>query len=309
MSDSSFEGRVAAVRRFNRFYTQRIGILQERLQDSPFPLTESRVIYELAQRTQPTASEIGKDLGLDPGYLSRILSAFEKRGLIDRTPSKQDGRQQLLSLTDDGRAAFAALDARSRDEIGGMLSALPAAEQTRLVEAMRTMTELLGAEPERKVPYLLRSHQPGDIGWVTHRHGVLYAQEYGWDERFEAMVAEIAAKFIHDFDPKKERCWIAERNGEPIGCVFLVKQSDDTAKLRLLLVEPTARGLGVGSRLVGECMRFARQARYEKIMLWTNSILVAARRIYEAAGFRLIHAEPHHSFGHDLVGETWELKL
>jgi DNA-binding MarR family transcriptional regulator/GNAT superfamily N-acetyltransferase len=267
------------------------------------------VMYELAQRTRPAASRLGRDLGLDAGYLSRVLRGFEKRGLIDRTRSQEDGRQQLLSLTEDGKAAFATLDARSRDEIGGMLGALSAAEQRRLVDAMQTIEGLLGTEPDRQAPYLLRPHQPGDIGWVVYRHGVLYAQEYGWDERFEALVAEIAAKFIQEYDSKKERCWIAERGGENIGSVFLVKHSDGVAKLRLLLVEPKARGLGVGSRLVDECVRFARRAGYEKISLWTNSVLVAARRIYEAAGFRRVREEPHRSFGRDLVGETWDLPL
>jgi GNAT superfamily N-acetyltransferase len=224
-------------------------------------------------------------------------------------PSKADGRQSLLSLTARGRKTFAPLNTRSSDEVAAMLRKLPAVEQSRLVAAMHTIEELLGGRPEPKVPYLLRPHQPGDMGWVVHRHGVLYAQEYGWNEQFEALVAEIAAKFIKEFDPKLERCWIAEREHEIVGSVFLVKQSAEVARLRLLLVEPKTRGLGIGSRLVNECIRFARQVGYRTITLWTNDVLHAARHIYEKAGFRLVREEPHHSFGHDLIGETWELAL
>lgn len=300
---------VETVRRFNRFYTRQIGVLQEKLLRSPFSLAEARVIYELAHREKTTATELGNELGLDAGYLSRILRDFKKRGLIDKQPSETDGRQSFLSLTEQGQAAFAALNARSHHEIEAMLNQLSPADQNRLVESMQAIEGLLGAQPERKVPYILRPHQPGDMGWVVHRHGVLYAEEYGWDERFEALVADIVAKFIQNYDPKWERCWIAERDGEIVGSVFLVKQSDTVAKLRLLLVEPKARGLGIGSRLVQECIRFARQAGYQKITLWTNNVLHAARHIYEVAGFHLVHEEPHHSFGHDLIGETWELEL
>ena len=309
MADIDFDQRVKAMRRFNRFYTKRIGVLHEGLLRSPFSLTEARVLYELAHREKPTATELGKELGLDPGYLSRILRGFKKRGLIGKKPSEADGRQSLLSLTEHGQKAFATLNARSSHEIGAMLSDLPAVEQHRLIEAMHTIEGLLGAQPEQKAPYLLRPHQPGDMGWVVHRHGVLYAQEYGYDEEFEALVAEIVTKFIRQYDPKRERCWIAEKDGESVGSVFLVKQSKAVAKLRLLLVEPKARGLGIGKRLVSECARFARQVGYKKITLWTQSELHAARRIYENAGFRLVHQESHHSFGHDLIGETWELKL
>jgi DNA-binding MarR family transcriptional regulator/GNAT superfamily N-acetyltransferase len=303
------ENRVATVRQFNRFYTQRIGVLREGLLKSPFSLTQSRVLYELAHRAECTATGLGRDLGLDAGYLSRILGDFEKRGLLARKPSDTDGRQSLLRLTRKGQKAFAPLHARSREEISAMLTRLSGAEQGRLIEAMLTIEELLGARPEPKAPYLLRPHQPGDMGWVVHRHGVLYAQEYGWDEQFEALVAGITAKFIQHYDPKRERCWIAEKDGEIVGSVFLVKRSATVAKLRLLLVEPSARGLGIGTRLVGETIQFARRAGYRKIALWTNSVLVSARRIYEAAGFRLVDQEPHHSFGKDLVGESWELKL
>jgi len=309
ISDDEFDRRVGAVRRFNRFWTRRIGVLREGYLESPFSLTEVRVFYELANREETTASELGEDLGLDAGYLSRILRGFEKHDLIHRRSSETDGRRRLLRLTERGREAFAPLDARSRKDIGAMLESLPMGGQERLVGAMRTIEGLLGARPEPEVPYILRPHWPGDMGWVVHRHGVLYAREYGWDERFEALVAEIVAKFIQRYDPKLERCWIAEREGGIVGCVFLVRESEEIAKLRLLLVEPKARGLGIGSRLVEECIRFARQAGYRKITLWTNDVLDAARRIYEGMGFRLVHEEVHHSFGHDLVGQTWELKL
>ncbi len=309
ISDDEFDRRVGAVRRFNRFWTRRIGVLREGYLESPFSLTEVRVFYELANREETTASELGEDLGLDAGYLSRILRGFEKHDLIHRRSSETDGRRRLLRLTERGREAFAPLDARSRKDIGAMLESLPMGGQERLVGAMRTIEGLLGARPEPEVPYILRPHWPGDMGWVVHRHGVLYAREYGWDERFEALVAEIVAKFIQRYDPKLERCWIAEREGGIVGCVFLVRESEEIAKLRLLLVEPKTRGLGIGSRLVEECIRFARQAGYRKITLWTNDVLDAARRIYEGMGFRLVHEEAHHSFGHDLVGQTWELKL
>ncbi len=310
MVETELDRRVAAVRRFNRFYTRQIGVLQEGLLGSPFSLTEVRVLYELAHRDEPTATDLARALGLDAGYLSRILRGFQRRGLVEKTPSPADGRQTLLSLTKKGERTFAPLDARSSAEIGALLRGLSPDRQRRLMEAMRTIEHLLGgAEPEHQTPFLLRPHQPGDMGWVVHRHGVLYAQEYGWDERFEALVAEIAATFIRNFDPKRERCWIAERDGEIVGSVFLVKQSKAVARLRLLLVEPKARGLGLGRRLVSECERFARQAGYRKIVLWTNSVLRAARRVYEEAGYRLVHEERHHSFGHDLIGESWELDL
>jgi len=309
MAKADIHQRVDAVRRFNRFYTKQIGVLHEGLLGSPFSLTEVRVLYELAHREKPTATELGKELGLDAGYLSRILRGFKKRGLVTKMPSKADARQSLLSLTARGRKTFAPLNTRSSNEVAAMLRRLPAVEQSRLIEAMHTIEELLGGRPEPKAPYLLRPHQPGDMGWVVHRHGVLYAQEYGWNEQFEALVAEIAAKFIKEFDPKRERCWIAERNDEIVGSVFLVKQSAEVARLRLLLVEPKTRGLGIGSRLVNECIRFARRVGYRTITLWTNDVLHAARHIYEKAGFRLVREEPHHSFGHDLIGETWELEL
>jgi len=310
LSHLTSESRIQAVRHFNRFYTRQIGVLREGLLNSPFSLTEVRVLYELAHREQPTATELGKDLELDAGYLSRMLRSFEKQGLISRTASETDGRQSRLALTHRGRNAFAPLEERSNQEVGRMLSKLSAEQQKHLVEAMRTIEQLLGTQPPQSVPYLLRNHQPGDMGWVVHRHGVLYAQEYGYDERFEALVAAIVAEFVQNFDPKRERCWIAERDGENVGCVFLVRKSQTIAKLRLLLVEPSLRGLGIGKRLVSECVRFARQAGYKKLTLWTQSELHAARHLYQEAGFLLTHKQSHQSWNRDdLVSETWELNL
>jgi DNA-binding MarR family transcriptional regulator/GNAT superfamily N-acetyltransferase len=267
------------------------------------------VLYELAHREQTTPTELAAGLSLDPGYLSRILRAFRKRGWLETSSSKIDGRKRMLRLTRRGRQAFAPLEARSRSEVKAMLAGRTDAEQHRLNGAMQIIESLLGENAGGKQPYLLRPHQPGDIGWVVHRHGVLYAREYGWDERFEAMVAGIAARFVERFDPKRERCWIAERDGDIVGSVFLVRKSATVAQLRLLLVEPEARGMGLGARLVDECERFARQAGYRKIMLWTNDILAAARHIYRRARYLLVGKEKHRSFGHQLIGETWELKL
>ena len=309
MPESDLEQRIAAVRRFNRFYTRQIGLLRDSYLESPFSLTQVRVLYDLAHRDEPTASDLARDLGLDAGYLSRILAGFERRGLVDRRRSDADGRQALLRLTERGWDAFAPLDRRSHDDIGALLNRLPEAEQERVVEAMLTIERLLGAEPEARAPYVLRPPLPGDLGWVVQRHGALYAQEYGWDETFEALVAEIVAKFVRTYDPKHERCWIAEKDAKNIGSVFCVRKSPAVAQLRLLLVEPEARGLGVGKRLVHECVRFARGVGYRKVMLWTNDVLVAARHIYERAGFRLVAEERHRSFGHDLIGQNWELKL
>jgi DNA-binding MarR family transcriptional regulator/N-acetylglutamate synthase-like GNAT family acetyltransferase len=298
------------VRAFNRFYTRQIGVLGQGLLKSPFSLTEVRVLYEIAHRRQSTASELCQELGLDPGYLSRILRTFEKRGLVSRSPSRDDGRQSLLRLTARGKTTFADLDARQNEEVAGLLRALSPADQARLVQSMRTIETLLGTASEPKTPYILRSHQPGDMGWVVYRHGVLYSREYGYDEHFEALVADIAAHFVQHFDPRREHCWIAERNGENVGSVFLVKKSRTVAKLRLLLVEPSARGLGIGRRLVAECVRFARQAGYKKMILWTQSELHAARHLYQEAGFKLVQEKRHASWGcDDLVAEVWELKL
>jgi DNA-binding MarR family transcriptional regulator/N-acetylglutamate synthase-like GNAT family acetyltransferase len=297
------------MRRFNRFYTKQIGVLHERLLRSPFSLTEARVIYELAHHEKMTATELCNELGLDAGYLSRILDSFKKKGLISKQISQADGRQNLLSLTEGGEKAFGTLNERSHNEIATLLRDLSVVGQKRLVRAMHTIEGLLGAPPEHKTPILLRPHQPGDMGWVIHRHGALYAEEYDWGEQFEALVADIVVKFINHHDPRRERCWIAEMEGEIVGSVFLIKQSKTVAKLRLLLVEPKARGQGLGTRLVRECVRFARQAGYRKIVLWTNDVLHAARHIYEKTGFHMVREQPHHSFGHDLIGQTWELKL
>jgi DNA-binding MarR family transcriptional regulator/N-acetylglutamate synthase-like GNAT family acetyltransferase len=299
----------SAIRHFNRFYTRQIGVLREHLLESRFSLVQVRVLYELAQRDNLAAVVLGKELGLDAGYLSRILSGFEKLGLLTRTRSKSDGRQSELRLTEAGREAFRPLDERSSREADEMLGRLAPPDQQRLVGAMQTIEALLGEPKAERATFFLRPHQPGDMGWVVHRHGALYAQEYGWDQTMEALVAEIVARFIRKFDEKRERCWIAERDGETVGSVFLVKQSTRVAKLRLLLVEPKARGLGIGNRLVAECIRFARQAGYRKITLWTNDVLAAARHIYEKAGFKLAHQQRHRSFGHDLVGQNWELEL
>ncbi|MGE5337063.1 MAG: GNAT family N-acetyltransferase [Gemmatimonadota bacterium] len=309
MTDPSLERDIDQMRSFNRFYTQKIGVLNESLLDSPFALTQVRVLWELSHRGDTTAGELARALNLDPGYLSRIVADFGRRGFVARTVSATDRRRQQLALTKRGRRAFAPLDRRSHAEVGALLQRLTPDERRRLLAALRTVESLLGDRAARAAPYLLRSHRPGDIGWVIGRHGALYHQEYGWDQSFEALVAEIAAKFLRKFDPQREHCWIAERDGAPIGSVFCVAQSPRVAKLRLLLVEPAARGTGLGRALVGECIRFARGAGYHRLTLWTNDILVAARRIYEGFGFRLVKEEKHHSFGHDLVGQYWDLPL
>jgi DNA-binding MarR family transcriptional regulator/GNAT superfamily N-acetyltransferase len=311
MSVENLEDRISAIRRFNRFFTRQIGVLREGLLHSPYSLTEARIIYELAHRDVVTAADLGRELGLDAGYLSRLVSRLEQQGLLERLPSESDGRQRLLRLTPAGEQAFALLDKRARDEVGEMLHNLSEEEQQCLLTSMQTIESVFDKGKNFKFaePVFLRSHESGDMGWVTHRHGVLYRQEYGWDERFEALVAQIVSDFINNYNPARERCWIAEMGGEIVGSVFVVQASETVAKLRLLLVEPKARGLGLGSHLVAECIRFARRHGYQKIMLWTNSILVAARHIYERAGFKLVAQEAHHSFGHDLIGETWELLL
>jgi DNA-binding MarR family transcriptional regulator/N-acetylglutamate synthase-like GNAT family acetyltransferase len=307
--------RIARVRRFNRFYTGRIGVLDERLLRSPFSLTEARVIYELARLGTATATQLGSDLRLDAGYLSRILRGFRERGLVERRASPDDGRRILLSLTAAGREAFARLDAASAEEVRTLLADLAPPERERLVGAMDEIEELFGPRPPRlelvrpDAGVVLRPPRPGDLGWVVHRHGVLYAEEYGWDERFEALVAEIMATFVRTFDPARERCWIAELDGKVLGSVFLVRVSDEVAKLRCLLVEPEARGLGIGTRLVDACVDFARSSGYRRVVLWTNSVLVDARRLYERAGFRRVHEEPNRDFGKEEVAETWERDL
>jgi DNA-binding MarR family transcriptional regulator/GNAT superfamily N-acetyltransferase len=309
MSSNQSEARIAAVRAFNRFYTRKLGVLDQHLSKSPFSLSEARVLYELAHHEELAAKEIGTELGLDPGYLSRIVQSFDESGLIARKPLASDRRQYQLSLTAKGRQAFARLNKNSQDDVAAMLAPLTPDDGRRLTEAMATIEELLQGPNRVRAPFLLRSHRVGDIGWVISRHGAVYAQEYGWDIGFEALVAEIAAQFIKSYEPSREHCWIAEIAGEPVGSIFLVKGSQDVAKLRLLLVEKKARGLGVGRALVAQCIRFARDAGYKKVTLWTQSILVAARGIYLKAGFRRVSGEKHHSFGVDLVGETWELEL
>jgi DNA-binding MarR family transcriptional regulator/GNAT superfamily N-acetyltransferase len=298
---------VAAVRAFNRFYTRQIGLLSDGHLNSPFSLTEVRVLYELAHRNNPTASEIARDLGLDAGYLSRILLKFQKRRLLTRERSAADARQSHITLTKLGKQVFLPLDRDASRQIATLLQPLDPARRQQLVASMQTVQSILAKEAEPS--YTLRTHRPGDIGWVIHRHGVLYFQEYGWDERFEALVAEIAAKFIRNFDPARERCWIAEKDGAIVGSVFLVRHTGDIAKLRLLLVEPSARGLGLGRRLVQECIDFARASGYRRITLWTQSELVAARRIYEKAGFQHTGDEKHSLFGPEMVGEVWDITL
>jgi DNA-binding MarR family transcriptional regulator/predicted N-acetyltransferase YhbS len=300
---------IEVVRRFNRVFTRRIGVLREGLLHSRYSLSEARILFELAQREDRSASDLSRELGLDPGYLSRILVRLEGQGLIARARSENDGRRRILSLTSAGKDAFAMLDTRSREEVAEMLGGLSERDQRRLVDAMGIIEGILQRDFKFSEPFVLRAHEPGDMGWVVNRHGVLYAREYGWDESFEAVVARIVADFIDGYDPAKERCWIAEMGGERVGCVFIVKESEAVAKLRLLLVESEARGLGLGTRLVEECIRFARGRSYEKLTLWTNSVLDAARHIYEEHGFVLVDEEEHHSFGHDLVGQNWELAL
>jgi len=314
--------RIEAVRRFNRFYTRRIGALNEGLLDSEFTLPECRVLWELAHANPVagfTATDLGRVLDLDAGYLSRLLRGLKDRQLVEARRSPSDARQSLLQLTAAGRRAFKPLDRRSQEQVAAQLDALGDGQQVELLQAFQRVQDLLaepGDKPARK-SFVLRPHRPGDLGWIVSRHGALYAREYQWDIGFEALVARIAADFVDHFDPRREACWIAERDGVNLGCVCLVQARDEatgdpidgTAQLRLLLVEPTARGMGLGDRLVAECHRFAREAGYQRVRLWTNSLLTAARRIYGKAGYRFVSSEPHHSFGQDLVGEVWELDL
>lgn len=302
------ETRIAAIRQFNRFYTRKIGVLEQQLLESPYSLTEARVLFELAHRDAPTAKEIGAQLDLDPGYLSRIVQTFMEKGLVTRKPVPSDRRQFRLALTPKGRLAYGRLNRSSHDEIGEMLEKLPGGGKQRLVAAMTTIERLLG-DADTHPEVTLRTHRPGDMGWVVQQHGALYAREFGWDISFEGLCAEIVAQFLKDFDAARERCWIAEIDGQQVGSVFLVKHSDEVAKIRLLLIDPAGRGLGIGKRLVDECIAFARECGYRKITLWTQSMLLAARGIYQNAGFVHTATEPHHSFGHDLIGETWELVL
>ena len=308
LSDVTFRERIAAVRRFNRFYTQRIGLLQEGVYKSEFSLTQARVLYEIIRRDQPiTAAEIAKELGLDAGYLSRILRGFEVRGYIVRQTSDRDGRQSLLSATPRGRESFAPVEAQTIEDVTALLRDREDGAQTRLCEAMQTIESVLGPEP--RVPFILRDPKPGDMGWIISSHGIVYSREYGWNDQLEAVTAEIVVAFMRKRDERRERCWIAERGGRNAGCVLLVAESDTVARLRLLLVEPEARGLGLGARLIDECVRFAREARYRKITLWTHGVLIGARRLYERAGFCLVASTTHDDFGPMLVSETWDLDL
>jgi len=307
---SALEQRIAAVRRFNRFYTRQIGVLRKTYLDSPYSLGEMRVLYEIAHGQDVTASDVGRALDLDAGYLSRVLRNFEKRGLVSRKASHKDARQSHLSLTARGRKAFAPAEARSQRDVGAMLARLKPDEQTQLIAAMQSIETLLGQDGARAKPsYTLRAPRYGDFGWIVARHGELYAQEYQWGEPFEGLCAQIVADFVNNFDAKLERCWIAEMNGENVGCVMLVKDAPSIARLRLLLVDPKARGLHLGQRLVDECVKFARAAGYQRITLWTHSILTAARHIYESAGFTLTSSEKKHSWGQDVVAEYWDLDL
>ena len=305
---ASLSSQVAAVRRFNRFYTSRIGVLDRGYVDSPYSVAEARVLYEIANRSiPPAASDLTRELGIDAGYMSRILRGFERRGLVSRVKVEGDARRSHLSLTARGRKQFALIDRNTAKQIGTLVEGLPAERRRKAIGAMRAIEDAFAPGANRS--FTIRTHRPGDMGWVTHRHGVLYAQEYGWDERFEALVARICADFIDNFDPTGERCWIAERDGEILGSIFCVRKSKRVAKLRLLLVEPSARGLGVGTRLVDECIAFARKAGYRQMTLWTQNNLHAARRIYERAGFTLAREEKHESFGARLVAQVWNLTL
>lgn len=306
------EDRVAAVRRFGRYYTNVLGLLREGLLETDLSLTEARVIFELAGSGKSDATGLRRQLEVDPGYLSRVLGRLEKAGLISRQRSAQDGRRQIIEVTSQGRATFEILNERSNRQVRNLLAPLTEAAQRRLTGAMAAIEDVLDSDPaggQKAAAYLLRSPGPGDLGWMVKAHGELYAQEYGWDTTFEALVARIVADYADSHDPRREAAWIAEVDGQPMGCVLCVRKDDDTAQLRILLVDPAARGLGIGARLVQECLTFARRAGYQRIVLWTNDVLTAARRIYQAAGFRLTGEEPHHSFGHDLVSQTWQLDL
>lgn len=308
MAKPDFDQQISAIRAFNRFYTRKIGVL-DGMASRPFALAEARVLYELAHRERLTATDIRKELGLDAGYLSRILRGFERQNLVKREASKEDERQRILSLTPKGRKAFTPLNDRSNSDVASMLEGLSPAQRKQLVEAVQTIGRLLGDEKELRTPYLLRQHQPGDLAWIVERQAILYVEEYGWDGSYEGLAAEIIARFIKNYDAKRERCWIAERDGHRVGAVLVANASGNIAQIRLLHVEAEARGLGIGRRLVDECVRFACQAGYHKMILWTQSILQAARHIYRQAGFEIVRQEQHHSFGKDLTAETWELDL
>jgi DNA-binding MarR family transcriptional regulator/GNAT superfamily N-acetyltransferase len=309
MSQPISADEVAAVRAFNRFYTRRVGVLEQRLYDSPFSLAEARVLYELAQRDNLLAKQIGAELGLDAGYLSRIIQNFEDKGLLTRRAAAEDRRQHQLSLTAKGHQAFGQLERSSQDEVAAMLGRLPSGSGERLVRAMGTIERLLVSPDVTPPVATLRDPRPGDMGFVVQSHGALYAAEYGFDASFEALVAEITAKYLASYDASRERCWIADIDGKQVGSIFLVRHSDDVAKIRLLIVDPAGRGQRLGQRLVAECIAFAKACGYRKITLWTQSILLAARKIYQDAGFVLVAHEANRSFGQDLISETWELEL
>jgi DNA-binding MarR family transcriptional regulator/GNAT superfamily N-acetyltransferase len=311
------QARIAAVRRFNRFYTRQIGVLRKTFLDSPYSLGEARILYEISSHRSPTASQIARTLGLDAGYLSRVLHNFEKHGLIERRTSRKDARQSHLALSALGKKTFAPIESRSQQSAGHMLGKVPPADQARLIAAMDTIETLLeagpateqAAEPDKRRNYILRAPRSGDFGWIVRRNAELYAQEYRWLEPFEGVCAQIVADFVNKYDARSERCWIAEMNGENVGSVMLVKDSADVARLRLLLVDPKARGLRLGARLTDEAIHFARGAGYRRITLWTHSVLGAARHIYQKAGFKLTGSEPHQSWGQPVVSEYYDLEL
>ena len=307
-AEEATDAEVAAVRDFNRFYTNVIGLLREGLLDTPYSLTEARIIFELARADQTEAGQLRRWLDIDAGYLSRVLARFEADGIVSRSRSERDGRRQVIGLTAAGRAVSAKLDALSASQIRGLLGGLPAGRRAGLLAAMASIREALDGAPRRSA-LVLRAPVPGELGWVVQRNGALYAAEYGWDESYEALVARIVADYAARADRKREAAWIAEVDGQPAGCVFCMRKTDEVAQLRLLLVEPHARGMGIGERLVAECIAFARRSGYRELVLWTNDVLHAARRIYQRAGFELVDSREHHSFGHDLVGQDWRLPL
>jgi len=314
-SDNSMEistlsdNHIAAVRNFSRVYTRQIGFLRKGLQHSKYSLTEARIVFELAHRTNLTASDLCRELDLDAGYLSRILNKLEQQNLIEKSRSDEDGRQRLIKLTYEGQKAFELLDQRSNDEVSEILNKLSSGDRVNLVDAMATIEGILDKSFKYSEPFYLRQHEAGDMGWVIHQHGLLYHREYGWDERFEMLVARICLDFVNTYDAQREHCWIAEMQGEQVGSIFCIRENEDVAKLRLLLVSPKMRGSGLGTLLVNECIRFARRAGYKKLTLWTSDILVEARKIYDKADFLLVEEERHRSFGHDLVGQNLELVL
>jgi DNA-binding MarR family transcriptional regulator/GNAT superfamily N-acetyltransferase len=308
MNSKIVDERVASVRAFNRFYTNVIGALRGKLLQTPYSLTEARILFELGRGEAAQVGDLRRILDIDRGHLSRILARFEADGLVERERSTEDGRRQVIHLSERGRSSFEMLDARADEEVQNLLAPLNDSDRAELVGAMNTIRRVLEpSTPPRS--FVVRPLGPGDLGWVVHRHGVLYEREYGWDESFEALVAQIVADYSRDRDVRRESGWIAEVDGEAAGSVFCTKREEDVAQLRLLLVEPGARGLGIGSLLIDECIRFARRAGYRQMMLWTNDVLTAARRLYENAGFELVEEGPHRSFGKDLVEQTWVLKL